>query len=50
MERSIAVARKLSDPLVERDVSLFGRRADGHHANVIEVCFDGRIAQGGDRI
>src|SRR5215471_14531627 len=63
-----ALARKLSDSLVERDVSLFDhglpffrlgreqrgqlfrRRADGHHADVIEVCLDGRIAQGGDRI
>jgi hypothetical protein len=26
------------------------RRADGHHADVIEVCLGGRVAQGGDRI
>src|SRR5215472_17852422 len=34
----------------EQGSQLFRRRADGHHADVIEVCLDGRIAQGGDRI
>src|SRR5260370_7811212 len=29
---------------------LFRRRADGHHADVVEVCPDRWIAQGGDRI
>src|SRR6516164_10585586 len=28
----------------------FRRRADSHHADVLEFCLDGRIAQCGDRI